>query len=627
MTRNATTRQARLCVLLAPLLLIGGAAAAGGCSAGAVGGMPQGAGGNGAGPGGGSGGGSGSGAAASSGSSGGGTGSGSAGRPRTASPRAGNSAAACTPLADALQGVTTLPTGSAPITRRLWRLSSLQYGNAVRDLLSLAQAPVLNSNGGTSDYAFFSDDSAIVDATLLFSVYQTAETVMTQVAPQITQLAACQTAETPQACAQRFAQTFGAKAFRRTLDPSEVTALMAVYTSGAQQDFNTGVSMMIEALLMSPSFIYRTELGPSGQVADATGKYPDTTLTPFEVATQLSFLFTNTSPDAALVAAASNGSLATDQGVAAQVDRLLALDAVKQNINQIVVDWFNVRQLFSKTKDPSFFTGLATADQDQTLLENDVYTSTQMFVNSVLWAPSGKLNDLLTSQQVFVNPRLGQLYGLPVTGAATSFVPVTDPHRSGMLTQPAFVWSMSDPTVTSIVKRGKFIHDDVICVNPGPEPGAILSDPAVVAKLAMLPTEIDKSNYRLMTQPCETCHSQIDPYSLVLENFGPIGNYRTVADGIPVTATGNFSPPSPVPAGAIVGPIAFSKALVDNKLLTSCGVQKIASYTLGRMIRTRGTCEVAAVDSQFEQSDGSVSSLFRQVATASFTRARAGGTQ
>ncbi len=627
--RRNVTRPAHYCAMVAPIVLIAGMAAAAGCSA-AGGGGGSNAGSSGgtgtmpAGGGSGNGGGAQQGSSGGSGSSGGMAGSGSSG----ASGSSGGTAS-CDSLADALQTATNLPVGSPPLTRRLWRLSSLQYGNAVRDLLKLPQAPVLNSNGGTSEYAFFSDDSALVDASLLFSVYQTAETVMAQVAPQITQLAACKTTDTPQVCAQNFAQTFGAQAFRRPLIASEVTALMAVYTTGAQQNFNTGISMMIEALLMSPSFLYRTELGPAGQVADATGKYPDTTLTPYETATQLAFLFTNTAPDAALLAAAADGSLGTAQGVSTQVDRLLALDAVKQNISQIVVDWFNVRQLFSKTKDPSFFTGLAAADQAQTQLQNDVYTSAQMFVSSVLWAPSGKLSDLLTSQQVFVNSRLGQLYGIPGTGAtATQFVPVTDSNRSGLLTQPAFLWSMSDPTVTSIVKRGKFIHDDVICVDPGPEPPAgLLTSAAVVAALAMLPTEMDKSNYRLMTQPCVGCHSQIDPYSRVLENFGPIGDYRTTADGVPVTATGVFSAPSPVPAGTIVGAAAFSKALVDNKLLTSCGVQKIASYTLGRMIRKRGTCEVAAVDNQFEQSDGSVTSLFRQVATASFTRARSGGTQ
>ncbi|MDP9002838.1 MAG: DUF1592 domain-containing protein, partial [Myxococcota bacterium] len=388
---------------------------------------------------------------------------------------------------------------------------------------------------------------------------------------------------------------------------------------------NTGISLMIQALVQSPSFLHRTELGPSTLVADASGKYPDTALAPYEVASQLSYLFTDTTPDKPLLDAAANGSLATDQGITAQIDRLLALPAVKQNIDRIMVDWFNVRQLFSKTKDPAYFTSLAAADQNQALIENDLYTSTRMFVDDVLWSPSGKVSDLLLSQKVWVNQRLGQLYGLSANPPAGQFVAVNDPNRSGILTQPGFLWSASNPTNTSIVKRGKFIHDDVLCVDPGPSPGNILSDPAVQAKLAMLPTEIDKSNYRMMTQPCMSCHNQIDPYALVLESFGAIGEYRTMADGIPTQTTANFT--DPLPTGPITGAAAFSKALIDNKLITSCAVQKMSSYTLGRMIRSRETCEVQGVNTAFEKTDGSVSSLFRQVATASFMRARSGGTK
>ena len=533
----------------------------------------------------------------------------------------------CSPLADVLQGDSTIPSNSPPLVRRLWRLSSQQWGNAVRDLLGLSQAPVLTSTGGTSDYAFFSDDSVMVDANFQFAVYQAAETVMTQIAPQIPTLAACNAGEAPDACAQRFAQNFGAQAFRRPLDPSEVTALLATYSVGTQQDFNTGIGMMIEALLISPSFLHRSELGPSTLTADANGKFPDTTLTPYEVATQLSFLFEDTTPDATLMAAAASGALGTPDGVSAQVDRLLGLDPVRQNINRIISEWFNVSQLFSKTKDPSYFAALATADQDQTVLENDVYASAIQFINEIAWGPSGKVNDLLTSQHVFVNSRLGLLYGLSTGGTPDQFMAVTDSNRSGLVTQPAFLWAMSDPADTSIVKRGKFIHDDVLCVDPGPGPGNILSDPAVQAKLATLPTEIEKSDYRLSTQPCMTCHSQLDPYARVLENFGAIGDYRTVADGVPVDPTGNFSPPSPLPAGPIKGPSAFAQAIVSAKLLNACAVQKMMSYTLGRMIRTQDTCEVEQLHAAFEQTDGSVPNLFRKVALANFMRARSGGTQ
>ena len=93
-------------------------------------------------------------------------------------------------------------------------------------------------------------------------------------------------------------------------------------------------------------------------------------------------------------------------------------------------------------------------------------------MNEVLWTnPSGTVDDLLSSQSVWVNKRLATLFpglGFP-TGAPTSdttFVKATWPAsqgRAGMLTQPGCLWAASDPALTSIVKRGKFIHDDILC--------------------------------------------------------------------------------------------------------------------------------------------------------------------
>lgn len=520
----------------------------------------------------------------------------------------------------------TTCTALAPVPRRLWRLSVEQFGNSVRDLLGLAKAPVLSNKGGTSEYAFFSDDSAVVDASLQFSIYETVQALAPQISAKVTELTACQNGESNVSCAERFVQEFGKKAFRRAIEPSERDALMQVYTAeGNNSDFNTGIGLVIQAMLQSTSFLHRTELGPTTLAPDATGV---TALSPFEVATQLSYLLTNSTPDKSLLAAASDGTLASNDGVTSQIDRLLAQDSVKQNITNITLGWFNVNQLFIKTKDPAFFAGLPVDQQNQAAIQNELLTSTQKFVSDVLWSGSGKIGDLVSSQKVFVNQRLATLFGYSFTGQTPDqFVSVTDTRRAGLLTQPAFIWAMSDPAVTSIVKRGKFIHDDVVCQDPGPGPGALLSDPAVQAKLAMLPTELDKSQYRMMTPACRACHANLDPYALVLQNFDSIGGYRTVADGVPIDPTGSYASPSPLAGQTLTGPTAFAKALVDGNLLANCAAQKISSYLIGRMIRVASTCEVQEIQKKFAQTDGSMTSLFRQVALAKFTRERSGGAQ
>ena len=118
------------------------------------------------------------------------------------------------------------------------------------------------------------------------------------------------------------------------------------------------------------------------------------------------------------------------------------------------------------------------------------------------------------------------------------------------MTQPSFLWALSDPSKTSIVKRGKYIHDDIVCQDPGPEPPTSLAG-QIAAALMMYPDETSISNYRVATQPCQWCHQDIDPYSRTLQNFGPIGDYRTMADGVTVDPTGTFLATSPLGAQTV----------------------------------------------------------------------------
>jgi hypothetical protein len=546
----------------------------------------------------------------------------------------GGSTVACTPL--------------NPLPRRLWRLSVEQWDAAVQTLLALKTAPVLTSRGGEQPFAFFSDSSLGVDAPMQYDMFGRAEDVLTTIDSTVTTtIAPCTgtTASAQTTCANSWVSTFAPKAYRRPLDTSEVTNLMKVYAQGAMQDYKTGIKLMIEAIIISPSFVYRTELGPPS-TADASGKYPDTTLTGYEVASQLAFTLLGTLPDSALTTAAANGSLATTSGIQTQIDRLLALPAVQANLTNIMLGWFNIIQLFSKTKDTALLSALSTAEQDQTGIQNDLFTSTQQFVNSIVWSGSGKIDDLLTSQTVYVNQRLATLYpGLTYPGgkAPTSdstFVAATWPAsqgRSGMLTQPSYLWSASNSSENSIVKRGKGIHDNLICQDTLGSP-VDLSTPMAMAVAACknpsdpnatpdstCDSEILKSDARMMYQPCKGCHSQMDPYARVLQNFGPIGNYRTLDEvGRSIDPTATFVPTSPLAGTTLTGAQALAKAVVSSGVLDGCSVQQMTNYGMGAEIQTYNTCELNTIRAQ---TDGTIKSLFRNVLLASFMRARTGGTK
>jgi len=125
-----------------------------------------------------------------------------------------------------------------------------------------------------------------------------------------------------------------------------------------------------------------------------------------------------------------------------------------------------------------------------------------------------------------------------------------------------------------------------------------------------------------MYSPCKTCHASMDPYARVIQNFGPIGNYRTTDEaGRAIDPSYAFTQP-PLAPMTISGSAAFGQALASTGIIKDCSVQKIASYAIGSMIRTYNTCEVNDIRTQ---TDGTVGSLFKQVALASIMRARKGG--
>ncbi len=552
-------------------------------------------------------------------------------------PPLGTSSATCTSL--------------NPVQRRLWRLSVEQYQASLKDLLGLPSAPQLTNRGGEAQWAFFSDASLGVDDSFQYALYQAVESVLPSIPASLT---SCKSGEVPAACATRIATDFGGRAFRRPLTAAEITALVSspgqpaagatAATSAAPfvaagSDTQLGLKLMIEAILLSPSFVYRTELGPATLSADGSGKFPDTKLTPYEVATQLGFTFLGSVPDAALEAAAadtSDAGLGSINGISAQVDRLLALPAVKQNLTAIVAAWFNIGQLFLKTHDASFLAALPSADQmTQTGIQSDLYASAQQLITDTLWTNPGKINDLLSSQKAFFNTRLAALYpevtypnGPPTS--LTTFVEATWPaseNRIGLLSDPSYFWAQSDPAANSIVKRGKAVHDDVICADPLGPP-VDLSSPAAVAVIAKGDSEVTKSDARLATLPCSACHQQMDAYSRVLQHFGPVGNYRTVDEaGRAIDTSYTYSAPSPLAPQTIAGPKELAQALIGSGHISGCAVQKMASYFIGSMIQKYDTCELQTIRTALDKTDGTLPSLFRTVVVADFVRARAGGSK
>jgi hypothetical protein len=458
----------------------------------------------------------------------------------------------------------TVDTACLHLSRRLSLLTARQYGKSVRDLLGLGAAPHLSSAGGNAD-ALFHGGSERVSAAMAFELHVIAAAAAEEATESLDALTRCD-GQDEDTCAADFAARFGARAFRRPLDPGEAEKLLAVYHVGKEQDqsFRGGIQLMVQAILEAPSFLYRTELGTAGE--DGTWR-----LTSYELMTELSFFLSDTVPDDQLWEAAQSGRLDDVAGVQAEVDRLLADPTVRANVVEIFLRWMGTRQLGLQKNDPTFSPALRAS----------MITETEMYVDRMLFTEGADLAGFFTSRATWVDQGLADLYGVTYPGAVgDGFLQVELPadRRAGFLTQPSLMATYAETGETSVVRRGLFVYRNVLCQTVSPPPAEAAAVAEEIAKTEH--TQRGRAEARMENQICGACHKSFDPYGVLFENYDAIGRYRTEADGEPVDASWDVERPQ-----SLAGPTANAIALVDrlarNPEVAACTTEQLLAYAVG----------------------------------------------
>ena len=419
---------------------------------------------------------------------------------------------------------------------------------------------------------------------------------------------------TDDACAQTYLLATAEKMYRRPLSAAERSSLTQVFTDVKAATGTTveGVQFGVEAILNAAEFLYRTEIGDvSKKTADGAP------LTPYEIATELSFFLGDGPPDQPLLDAARQGQLATPAQVGAQVDRLLATPAVQANLSYAMFVFFKINLIDNVVIDPAkvpvtvFNTGVQDA----------MFTEGQKFLDNVLW--HGKVDDLATSTTTFVNSDLAtNIYKIPVPAGATqtNFVQVTLPaaERSGMMTLAPFITSRARTDLGSVVSRGLVVDETMMCQIIQPPPDGLAAQ--IAAAKMNLATQTAKQQAAVRDDPtvvCSGCHANFDPYGLVLENYDVVARYRTVAEYGPVDAT-TFLPPR-LGGGAVANAVDMSHQLAQSGAFSSCMTKSMMQYALSTVLSPVDvdSCAVQNVHTSFEADPSlSFSSLVHQVAVS-----------
>jgi hypothetical protein len=457
-----------------------------------------------------------------------------------------------------------------PEAPTLRRLTNDQFSNTIRDLLG-ADVVIPGELDPDSRVAGFLSVGASVAAfsprgteNIETFAYFLAEQAMAE--ERRDTLMPCAPAAVVDAeCSRQFVEEFGRRAWRRPLISSEVERMAGLADLAADTlgDFHDGLEFAIAGLLQAPDFLYRVELG-----ADSDGELPRR-YTDWELASRLSYLLWNSTPDNALLDAAEAGLLSTEDGLLAEVERLLDAPRSLSGLQAWFADMMHLADLPELYKEASVFPHMS-----DTLPEAARQEALRTFAH-VAFDTQGDLRDLVTTRTTFVNRELAALYDLraPLQDGFAAVEHGEGSMRRGLLGQVAFLGLNAHPVSSSATLRGKFIREVFLCTQlPGPPADADTSIPPVTETARTLR---DRVQMHLTDPGCAGCHRSMDLVGLGLENFDGIARFRTTEEGAPIDASGELDDLTFMDAPGL------SDALHDNEGFAPCLVKSLVRYSNG----------------------------------------------
>jgi hypothetical protein len=463
--------------------------------------------------------------------------------------------------------------GVAAPSTRLIRLTHLQYDHTVKTLLGVDTTPASTFAADASFNGYDNNADGLTIGDRLSRDYARAAALL---APNASKLIKC----TPSAeCAKTTIASFLRRAFRRPATDEEVATYVTLHGKG--DDFNDGMSLVVEAALQSPSFLYRVEAS-SEVAADGT-----IALNGYEVASRLSYLLWNDMPDEALFDAAQKGALTSVEGLTAQAKRMLGDPRAHEPVAEFHRQWLKL-SLVNEDKlrrDPVLFPGFAAT------IAPTLQNETLRFVDDV-FTNGGGVQQLLTASFTYVNAETAPLYGLSGTfGKDLVRVELDSKKRAGLLTQIGFLASHAYYDLSSPIHRGVFVQRQILCTElPDPPGDANLKLPKVEGEI-----KTTRQQVTVHTSPasCQGCHGIINPAGFAFENYDAIGKWRDTENGVAIDATGSTL------AGdgkiAFGGPMDFVKQVAEHPATSNCYAKNWMRFAYARKEQTADSCAMRAL--------------------------------
>jgi hypothetical protein len=405
------------------------------------------------------------------------------------------------------------PPAPAALPARVWRLTHAEYARSVEALVGRAvdtEGFALELDSGLfrnlAEVGFVRDDLAADYA-------EGAEQVTDALtAAELGALVPCGRVESE--CAAEFIETMASRAYRRPARPEDVARYQGIFDLGSSLiDVEFGFRSVLRALLSSPYFLYRTEVGPAEMESAA-----QFSLTDYELASFLSFSLLGQPPDEALLDRASRGELSSPQQLPEVVGALLDQPQSAEQLRKFLLEWLEVYAFDEVDK---FATAYPGFDDVRALIAAE----TQAFLDAA-GGPNATLQALLQNEVPSMGSELDAFYySDPSSSGAET--------RVGLMALGTVLSQKAKPNLTSPTLRGLFIRSRLLCQTitfpPGldipPLPESDEEEPKTTRELYAL---------HAGSAVCAGCHALTDGIGFMFEGLDGAGRHRSREHGFPV---------------------------------------------------------------------------------------------
>lgn len=367
----------------------------------------------------------------------------------------------------------------------------------------------------------FDDEAAVslftaahVDAQLAAS-----SRILDAVRERLPAIAGCDPTADRAGCTDAFLRRFARRALRRPPSDAELARYAAL--AAAQPTGIEGIATAIRAMLVSPAFLYRSEMGEDA----GDGTY---VLDGYEVASALSYALWGTMPDDALLDLAEAGALGRPEAIEREARRMIADPRARETIGDFALMWLGVADVAGEVKHEALYPAWSPA------LGATMREATRRFAVEVIFDRSHDLAELLSADWGYADRDLAAIYGVSgPSGAALERI--ARPDRAGVLGEASVLATYAHSDQSSPIQRGLFVRRTLLCQSfppPPPDAGGVPDvDPSATTR--------ERFRQHTSQQRCARCHRSIDPIGFGFERFDAIGAARSLEGGLPIDASGD----------------------------------------------------------------------------------------